>query len=269
MQLAGDGHNAASLDALETLATRYLPATLGKGPGGQLRGDRRHRRDPTTSTRCEATCPWSSSSSRCSPSHAACGFRSVAIPVVSIALEPAVGRRGLRADHADFQDGRLQGLLGYTSFGGIIYWVPLLMFVFLFGISMDYHVFILSRIRERWARGSSPPTRSSAGSRQRRRGHKRRADHGGGLLDLRHAPLIDLKILGVGTATAVLIDATVIRGVLLPAALALLGNRAWRLRLRLQRGRISPSQGSARHCTSRTRTLTGTGPRPPRGAPGR
>ena len=47
-----------------------------------------------------------------------------------------------------FHDGRLQGLLGYTSFGGIIYWIPLFMFVLLFGLSMDYHVFILSRIRE-------------------------------------------------------------------------------------------------------------------------
>ena len=56
-----------------------------------------------------------------------------------------------------FQDGRLQGLLGYTSFGGIIAWVPLFMFVFLFGISMDYHVFILSRIRELWSRGSLGP----------------------------------------------------------------------------------------------------------------
>jgi RND superfamily putative drug exporter len=55
-----------------------------------------------------------------------------------------------------FQEGRLQGPLDYTSFGGIIFWVPLMMFVFLFGISMDYHVFILSRVREIWARDSSP-----------------------------------------------------------------------------------------------------------------
>jgi RND superfamily putative drug exporter len=53
-----------------------------------------------------------------------------------------------------FQEGRLQGPLDYTSFGGIIFWVPLM--VFLFGISMDYHVFILSGVREIWARGSSP-----------------------------------------------------------------------------------------------------------------
>jgi RND superfamily putative drug exporter len=69
-----------------------------------------------------------------------------------------------RPDHADLQDGRLQGPLGYTSFGGIIPWVPLFMFVLLFGLSMDYHVFILSRIRELHSRGASTATRSSAAS---------------------------------------------------------------------------------------------------------
>jgi putative drug exporter of the RND superfamily len=55
-----------------------------------------------------------------------------------------------------FQDGRVHGPLGYTSFGAITWWVPLFMFVLLFGISMDYRVFILSRVREHWTRGSSP-----------------------------------------------------------------------------------------------------------------
>jgi RND superfamily putative drug exporter len=130
-----------------------------------------------------------------------------------------------------FQDGRLQGPLGYTSFGGIIYWVPLMMFVFLFGISMDYHVFILSRIRELWARGWSPKEAIVGGI----------ASSAGVVTSAAlimvavfsifvTMPLVDLKILGVGTAAAVLIDATVVRGILVPAALALLGDRAWRLR---------------------------------------
>ena len=87
-----------------------------------------------------------------------------------------------------FQDGRLQGPLDYTSFGGIIFWVPLMMFVFLFGISMDYHVFILSRVRELWAHGLV----AEAGDRRRHRvkrrgGDQRRADHGGAVLDVLHA----------------------------------------------------------------------------------
>jgi RND superfamily putative drug exporter len=103
-----------------------------------------------------------------------------------------------------------------------------MMFVFLFGISMDYHVFILSRVRELWARGSSAKDAVVGGI----------ASSAGVVTSAAlimvavfsifvSIPLVDLKILGFGTAAAVLIDATVVRGVLVPAALALLGDRAW------------------------------------------
>src|SRR6202044_2566310 len=82
-------------------------------------------------------------------------FRSVAIPLVSILLNLLSVGAAYGLITLIFQDGRLQGPLGYTSFGGIIAWEPLFMFVFLFGISMDYHVFLLSRIRELRLRGSS------------------------------------------------------------------------------------------------------------------
>jgi RND superfamily putative drug exporter len=130
-----------------------------------------------------------------------------------------------------FQDGRLRGLLGYTAFGGIVWWVPLFMFVLLFGISMDYHVFILSRIREHWL-GGSPPREAIVEGISTSAGVVTSA----ALIMVAvfsiflTLPLIELKILGVGMAAAVLIDATVVRGVLLPAALSLLGDRAWRLR---------------------------------------
>jgi putative drug exporter of the RND superfamily len=128
-----------------------------------------------------------------------------------------------------FQDGRLQGPLGYTSFGGIISWVPLFMFVFLSGISMDYHVVILSRIRELWSRGATPRDAVVGGI----------ASSAGVVTSaalimvavfsiFATLSLLDLKILGIGTAAAVLIDATVVRGILVPAALTLLGHRAWR-----------------------------------------
>ena len=58
-----------------------------------------------------------------------------------------------------FQEGHLQGLLGFTSYGGIVPWVPLFMFVFLFGLSMDYHVFLISRISELRARGATTTRR--------------------------------------------------------------------------------------------------------------
>jgi RND superfamily putative drug exporter len=111
--------------------------------------------------------------------------------------------------------------------------VPLFMFVLLFGISMDYQVFILSRIREHWLGGSLPGDAIAEGI----------ASSAGVVTSAAlimvavfsiflTLPLIELKILGVGMGAAVLIDATVVRGVLLPAALSLLGDRAWRLRRR-------------------------------------
>jgi RND superfamily putative drug exporter len=106
-----------------------------------------------------------------------------------------------------------------------------MMFVFLFGISMDYHVFILSRVRELWARGSSPKQAIVGGIASSAGVVTSAALIMVALFSLfATLPLIDLKILGVGTAAAVLIDATVVRGVLVPAALALLGDHAWQRR---------------------------------------
>jgi putative drug exporter of the RND superfamily len=155
-------------------------------------------------------------------------FGSVRISLVSIALNLLSVGAAYGLITLIFQDGRLQGPLGYTSFGGIISWVPLFMFVFLFGISMDYHVFILSRIRELWSRGAAPADAVTDGI----------ASSAGVVTSaalimvavfsiFATLGLLDLKILGIGTAAAVLIDATVVRGILVPAALALLGDRAW------------------------------------------
>ncbi len=90
-------------------------------------------------------------------------FRSVLLPLTSIGLNllSAGAAHGLIT--LTFQDGRLQGLLGFTSYGAIAQRVPLFMLVFLFGPSMDYHVFILSRIRERCARGMSTPDAVTSG----------------------------------------------------------------------------------------------------------
>jgi RND superfamily putative drug exporter len=109
-------------------------------------------------------------------------------------------------------------------------WIPLFIFVFLFGLSMDYHVFILSRIRELRSRGASTRDAVVGGV----------ASSAGVVTSaavimvavfsiFATLSLIQLKTLGVGLAAAVLIDATVVRGVLLPACLALLGERSWYL----------------------------------------
>jgi len=230
--LAGNGTDSASDNALLTLRDQVLPATLGKVPGVSyaVTGDTAGLYDDVHELHASLPAVFGFVAVLAFVLLLV-AFRSVAIPLVSIVLNLLSVGAAYGLITLIFQDGRLQGLLGYTSFGGIIFWVPLMMFVFLFGISMDYHVFILSRIRELWRRGSSPQEAVVGGI----------ASSAGVVTSAAlimvavfsifvTMPLVDLKILGVGTAAAVLIDATIVRGILVPAALALLGDRAWRLR---------------------------------------
>ena len=231
VQLAGNGTNSASFAALQTLRDQILPATLGRVPGISyaVGGDTAGAYDDIHQT--DATMPVVFALvAVLAFALLLAAFRSVAIPLLSIALNLLSVAAAYGLVTLVFQDGRLQGPLGYTAFGGIVYWVPLFMFVFLFGISMDYHVFILSRVRELWAGGATPRDAVVAGI-----GSSAGVVSSAALIMVAvfsiftTLPLIDLKILGVGTAVAVLIDATVIRGILVPAALALLGDRAWQL----------------------------------------
>jgi RND superfamily putative drug exporter len=241
--LAGNGTDTASDNALLTLRNQLLPDTFGKVPGVSyaVTGDTASIYDIIHTE--DASLP------------VVFGFvavlafvlllvafRSVLVSLVSIALNLLSVGAAYGLVVLIFQDGRLQGPLDYTSFGGIIFWVPLMMFVFLFGISMDYHVFILSRVRELWARGSSPKQAIVGGIASSAGVVTSAALIMVALFSMFSTlSLIDLKILGVGTAAAVLIDATVVRGVLVPAALALLGDRAWSLRPRRAREERAPA----------------------------
>ena len=229
--LAGNGTNAASDNALQTLRTQILPATLGKVPGARIAvtGDTAQSYDFTRQLHTSTPIVLGLVALLAFVV-LLIAFRSLAIPLVSILLNLLSVGAAYGLVTLIFQDGHLQGPLGFTSFGGIIAWVPLFMFVFLFGISMDYHVFILSRIRELRSRGAGTHEAVTGGI----------ASSAGVVTSaalimmavfsiFATMPLIDLKILGIGTAAAVLIDATVVRGILVPAALALLGDRAWYL----------------------------------------
>jgi RND superfamily putative drug exporter len=163
-------------------------------------------------------------------------FRSLALPLVSIALNLLSVGAAYGVITLIFQDGRAQGLLHYTAYGAIIPWVPLFMLVVLFGLSMDYNVFIISRIRELRDQGS--PTRQAVvGGIASSAGVVTSAAvimvAVFSIFDV--LPLIDFKVLGVGLAVAVLIDATVVRGILLPAAMTILGSGSWYLPRRKQK----------------------------------
>ena len=129
-----------------------------------------------------------------------------------------------------FQHGWGKSLIGFDYTGGIISFLPIFLFVILFGLSMDYHVFIISRIREARDRGLSTEEAVAHGIKTT-----------AGVVTsaalvmvcvfavFATGSIILLQQLGVGLAVAVLIDATIVRAVLLPASMMLLGDRNWYL----------------------------------------
>jgi RND superfamily putative drug exporter len=157
-------------------------------------------------------------------------FRSIVIPVAAIALNLlSVGAAyGLLV--LVFQHAWAQGLLGFTSNGGITSWLPMFLFVVLFGLSMDYHVFIVSRIKELVDRGET--TRDAV-----LHGITRTAPSVTSAAAVMVAvfaifatlTLLQFKQLGFGLAVAIAVDATVVRAVLLPATMTLLGDWNWYL----------------------------------------
>jgi RND superfamily putative drug exporter len=227
--LAGSGTDATSNSALMTLRDHALPATLGKVPGisyavaGLTAGN--HDFD----AQLAKTVPWVFAFVLgLAFVLLMASFRSVWIPALSIVLNLLSVGAAYGVMVLIFQDGRLEGPLGFTAYGGITAWLPLFMFVLLFGLSMDYHVFILSRIRE--LRLAGAPARAAVTD-----GIARSAGVVTSAAVIMVAvfsifatlSLIEFKMFGVAMAVAVLIDATIVRGVLLPAGLALLGDRVW------------------------------------------
>jgi putative drug exporter of the RND superfamily len=133
-----------------------------------------------------------------------------------------------------FQKGNLTGLFGFQQVDAIEAWLPLLLFSILFGLSMDYHVFLLSRIRE--AYDQSHNNAESVATGLQRTG---RIITGAALImvsvfaGFASGRLSMLQQTGFGLGVAVLLDATIIRSVLVPSAMALLGDWNWYLPRRL------------------------------------
>jgi uncharacterized membrane protein YdfJ with MMPL/SSD domain len=157
-------------------------------------------------------------------------FRSIVIALKAIVLNLLSVGAAYGALVLIFQYGWGEGLLDFNSNGGIAYWLPIFLFVILFGLSMDYHIFILTRVREAYDRGLST---------------EEAVEHGisttagvvtsaavvmvGVFAVFALMPILDMKEMGIGLAVAVLIDATIIRAVLLPASMKLLGDWNWYL----------------------------------------
>ncbi|GAA4536356.1 MMPL family transporter [Amycolatopsis samaneae] len=153
-------------------------------------------------------------------------FRSAGVAILSIVLNLLSVGAAYGVLTWVFQDGNFASLLGFTPYGGVLDWLPLFLFVLLFGLSMDYHIFILSRIRERASAGA-PLRDAIVGGTASGAGVVTGAAviMTGVFSVFLSLSAIEYKMMGLGMAFAILLDATLIRGVLLPAALTLFGRR--------------------------------------------
>jgi RND superfamily putative drug exporter len=155
-------------------------------------------------------------------------FRSVTLALVSTVLNLASVGAAFGILTLVFQHGSFSGTLDFSTPGFVIDWIPLFVMVILVGLSMDYHVFVLSRVREYVGRGL--PTRLAV---------QRGVSDTAGVVTSAAAVMVsvfaifatlsmmEMKMMGVGLSAAILLDATIIRLVMLPAILVLLGERTW------------------------------------------
>ncbi|MGD0454143.1 MAG: MMPL family transporter [Solirubrobacteraceae bacterium] len=227
----GNGEDAASMKALQTLREQVLRATLGRTSGVSyaVGGEAAGTRDFNDTLKAHAPLVFAF----------VLGlafllllftFRSIVIPLTSIVLNLLSVGAAYGVLVWVFQDGHLEGVLDFHSKGAVVAWLPLLLFTVLFGLSMDYHVFIVSRIKELHDRGASTSEAVSQGIRATAGTVTAAAAVMVAVFSIfASLPTLEIKQLGVGLAVAVLVDATVIRSVLLPATMKLLGERNWYL----------------------------------------
>ena len=229
--LAGKGTDAVSDHALATLRNRVLPATVGAVPGAEyaVTGGTAESHDFTAMMKGSA------------PKVFGfvllfafllllVAFRSIIVALKAIVLNLLSVAAAYGVMVAVFQWGWGESVFDFNRTGGIASWLPMFMFVILFGLSMDYHVFILSKVRELYDRGMN--TRDAV-----EHGIRSTAGVVTGAAVVMVAvfsvfslmPILDMKEMGIGLAAAILIDATIVRAVLLPASMTLLGDRNWYL----------------------------------------
>jgi RND superfamily putative drug exporter len=155
-------------------------------------------------------------------------FRSVVIAVITALVNLLSAAAAFGVLVLVFQHTWAEGILGFHSTGAVINWIPLFTFAVLFGLSMDYHVFVLSHVREAAERGLSPRAAVREGI-VRSAGTVTSAAVVMVSVFAIFASLhmVEMKELGLGLAVAVLVDAVVVRGIVLPSLLTLLGKRAF------------------------------------------
>jgi uncharacterized membrane protein YdfJ with MMPL/SSD domain len=235
LSVKGSGTDAASERSLEVLRSEVVPATVGKLPGAEVAvtGVTAGSKDFIDAMTSRAPLVFAFVLSLAFILLLVT-FRSIVVPIKAIVLNLLSVGAAYGILTLVFQDGHGEKLLDFQSVGGVAPVIPLFLFVILFGLSMDYHVFILSRVREAVDRGMSNDDAVAHGLKST-----------AGVVTSAALVMVAVfgsfalgsdqlaKQIGVGLAAAILIDATIIRAVLLPASMKLLGERNWYLPKRL------------------------------------
>jgi uncharacterized membrane protein YdfJ with MMPL/SSD domain len=227
----GTGTDTASNAALDTIRGELVPATVGSLPGVEsgVTGTAAISRDFDNSMRTTAPLVFAFVLAFAFLLLLV-SFRSIVIATKAIILNLLSVAAAYGMLVLVFQHEWAKGILGFDYSGGVMAFMPVFMFVILFGLSMDYHVFILSRVRETYDRGLKTDEAVAYGIKTT-----------AGVVTsaaivmvfvfgiFASLSMVMMKQFGVGLATAVLIDATIVRAVLLPATMKLLGNWNWYL----------------------------------------
>jgi uncharacterized membrane protein YdfJ with MMPL/SSD domain len=234
--MKGDGTDALSGQALAALRGGIVDDTVGKAPGvkqAYVTGAAAGTKDFNDLLKSKAPIVFAFVLSLAFVLLLVT-FRSIVIPIKAIVLNLLSVGASYGLLTWIFQEGRFEKALGYTANGGIASWLPIFLFVILFGLSMDYHVFILTRVREAFDRGMTSEDAVAHGIKTTAGTVTSAAI----VMVVVFATFatetgIEMKELGIGLAAAILIDATIVRAVLLPAAMKLLGKWNWYLPKRL------------------------------------
>jgi uncharacterized membrane protein YdfJ with MMPL/SSD domain len=229
--IVGEGTDSVSNAALATLRNDILPATIGQVNGAEwaVTGDTANSVDENSLLKHKAPIVFGFVL-LLAFTLLLVAFRSIVIAGKAIVLNLLSVAAAYGVIVAIFQWGWGENLLNFHSNGGIASWLPIFMFVILFGLSMDYHVFILSRVREAYDRGMKTEDAVAHGITTTAGVVSSAAlVMVGAFAVFALMPILDMKEMGIGLAAAVLIDATIVRAVLLPATMKLLGDWNWYL----------------------------------------
>ncbi len=229
LMLKGNGNDSQSKRALATLRDKVIPATIGTVPGVTA--------DVTGPT--AATVDFNQTMTRHMPMVFGFAlvlvfllllitFRSIVVPIKAVILNLLSVGAAYGVLVLVFQHTWAENIIGFRSNGAIVSWLPMFLFVILFGISMDYHVFILTRIKELVDRGMDTELAVAEGIKKSATVVTSAASVMVGVFAIfAMLNVLEMKQMGVGLAAAILIDATIIRAVLLPATMKLLGDWNW------------------------------------------